>query len=670
MTDRDPIQALTSDLVAGQVNRREFIKRAVALGLSASAITAILAACGASATATPAPTARPSAAASAAASSSAAASTGGAASAAPSAAAASASARPSVAASAAASTSAAPSAAASASAAPSAVASTGPRPTKRGGGGQVKILYWQAPVILNSHLAQGTKDFDASRIVYEPLAIILGNGNYVPILAAEIPSRQNGGLSADGTSVTWKLKTGVKWSDGTPFTAKDVAFTYQYIIDPTTAATTVGTYNTIKTVEAVDATTVKITFNAPQAAWFIPFVNANGQILPEHIFKDGKGAAAATFAANLKPVGTGPYKVVSFKPGDEVVYDINPNFRDANAPHFDTVLMKGGGDAPSAARAVLQTGDFDYAWNLQVDAAVLAQLETGGKGIVQAWDGASTERLLINFTDPNKEDPETKERSSLKNPHPFQTDKAVRNAYALACDKKTIVETIYGKAGAIANNLLFNPPQYNSPNTKSEYDLAKANALLDGAGWAKAGTYRAKGGVQMKVVYQTTVNAVRQKTQQVVKDGFEKIGIQMELKSVDAAVFFAPGSGGNPDSASLFTTDIEMYTSGNGSPDPFDYMNGQVTKEIAQKANQHAGNNYMRWSSKEYDAVIEQLKTELDEKKRAELFIKANDLQVNEFVQIPLVARKNVSGIIKTLEVGAYALWDSEMSNIGFWVRK
>src|SRR5262249_17051065 len=161
---------------------------------------------------------------------------------------------------------------------------------------------------------------------------IAGDGTYVPILASEIPSAANGGLAADGKSVTWKLKSGVMWSDGTSFTAKDVAFTYQYITDQATAASTRAIYLPIQTVEAVDDLTVKITFKVPQAAWFIPFVNQNGCILPEHIFKDGKGAAASNFAANLKPVGTGPYKLVSFKPGDEATFDINPTFRDANAP--------------------------------------------------------------------------------------------------------------------------------------------------------------------------------------------------------------------------------------------------------------------------------------------------------------------------------------------------
>jgi peptide/nickel transport system substrate-binding protein len=106
------------------------------------------------------------------------------------------------------------------------------KPTKRGGGGPLKIIYWQAAVHLNTHYAGGTKDQDASRVFYEPLAGWDTEGNLIPQLAAEIPSRQNGGVAADGKSVTWKLKRGVTWHDGKPFTADDVVFTAAYAADP------------------------------------------------------------------------------------------------------------------------------------------------------------------------------------------------------------------------------------------------------------------------------------------------------------------------------------------------------------------------------------------------------------------------------------------------------
>src|SRR5580658_1856847 len=102
------------------------------------------------------------------------------------------------------------------------------KPTKAGGGGPLKLLYWQAVTLLNPHFAVGTKDQEGSRIFYEPLAGWDSEGNLVPFLAAEIPSKENDGLSEDGLSVIWKLKRSVKWHDGTPFTADDVAFTWEY----------------------------------------------------------------------------------------------------------------------------------------------------------------------------------------------------------------------------------------------------------------------------------------------------------------------------------------------------------------------------------------------------------------------------------------------------------
>ena len=113
------------------------------------------------------------------------------------------------------------------------------KPTKRGGGGALKVLWWQAPTLLQPHFAQGTKDQEASRIFYEPLGVWDNDGNLVPILAAEVPTKDNGGLSADGRSVTWKLKRGVTWHDGQPFTADDCVFTWEYAKDPATAAVTV-----------------------------------------------------------------------------------------------------------------------------------------------------------------------------------------------------------------------------------------------------------------------------------------------------------------------------------------------------------------------------------------------------------------------------------------------
>jgi peptide/nickel transport system substrate-binding protein len=228
------------------------------------------------------------------------------------------------------------------------------KPTRRGGGGALKVLWWQGATLLNPHFAVGTKDQEGSRIFYEPLAGWDKEGNLVPMLAAEIPSVQNGGLARDGMSVTWKLKKNVRWHDGKPFTADDVVFNWEYAADPATSAVSIGSYKDVK-VEKLDSHAVKVTFQKPTPYWADAFVGTRGMILPKHLFEGFRGAKSREAPNNLKPVGTGPYKFVDFKPGDMVRGAINAEYHEPNRPHFDTIEMKGGGDAVSAARAVLRT---------------------------------------------------------------------------------------------------------------------------------------------------------------------------------------------------------------------------------------------------------------------------------------------------------------------------
>ena len=306
------------------------------------------------------------------------------------------------------------------------------KPTKRGGGGLLKVLWWQGPTLLNPHFATGTKDQDGSRLFYEPLAGWDADGNLRPILAETIPGREDGTLAADGKSVIWKLKKGVTWHDGKPFTADDCVFTWEYARDPATAAVTSGSYKDV-VVEKIDPYTVAVKFAAPTPFWADAFVAAFGCIIPKHLFADYTGAKSREAPTNLKPVGTGPYKFKDFKPGDLVTGTINTNYHKENRPYFDAIEMKGGGDAVSAARAVLQTGEYDFAWNLQVEDEILQRLEKGGKGRVVFNPGGGIEHLQLNTTDPWTE--VDGERSSIKTKHPTLSDPAVRQALALLVDK-------------------------------------------------------------------------------------------------------------------------------------------------------------------------------------------------------------------------------------------
>src|SRR5437899_1012263 len=297
-------------------------------------------------------------------------------------------------------------------------------PTRRGGGGELKTLWWQAPTILNPHLATGAKDADASRIFYEGLVSFDPDGTIVPNLTAEIPTIENGGVARDGLSVIVKLKKGVQWHDGKPFTAEDVVFTWEYIMDPATAATTSGAYRDVARIDKLDPHTVKIVYKSPNPFW----AKAFSSVIPKHVFAPFKGARSREAPANLKPVGTGPYRVVDFKPGDLVRGEVFPGYHEANWPFFDRIERKRGGDG-----------------------------------------------------------------------------------------------------------------------------------------------VRTKDGKRLRMLFQTSINAPRQKTQAIVKQAAAKIGIELEVKAVVPAVYFSTDPA-NPDTLAHFSADLQMYSLTNGSPDPQLFM--------------------------------------------------------------------------------------------------
>jgi peptide/nickel transport system substrate-binding protein len=540
------------------------------------------------------------------------------------------------------------------------------KPTRAGGGGALKTLFWQAPTLLNPHFAVGAKDAEGCRIFYEPLAVWDPDGRLVPVLAAEIPDIENGGIAVDGMSVTWKLKKGVQWHDGRPFTADDVVFNWEYASDPATAAVTIGSYRDVK-VEKLDPLTVRVLFEKPMPFWA---GRANGLIIPKHLFEPYKGANSRDAPANLKPVGTGPYRFVDFKPGDLVKGERNPSYHVPNRPFFDVIELKGGGDAVSAARAVIQTGEYDFAWNVQVEDEILLKLENNGDahGRVEIVPSMAVEHIQINSTDPWTE--VEGERSSARTKHPLLGDPAVRQALRLLVDRASVQAHIYGRTGIATGNFINAPKRFVSQNTKWEFNTDRANELLDDAGWKRGPDgIRVKDGKQLKLVFQTSTNAPRQKTQAIVKQACRKAGVEMELKSVTPSVYFSSDVA-NPDTTRKFYADIQMYTIGVGAPpDPEAFMRQFLSSEIAAKENKWQGRNVTRWRSEAYDQAFRAAESELDPVKRAALFIGMNDMVVEDGVVIPIVSRPQVYALSSKLRA-TLSGWDNTFWNLQDWYRE
>jgi peptide/nickel transport system substrate-binding protein len=403
----------------------------------------------------------------------------------------------------------------------------------------------------------------------------------------------------------------------------------------------------------------------------VPFVGASGLILPRHAFDGFAGAAAKSAPFNMKPFGTGPYVVDDFAPGDHVTLVANPAYRQADRLGFGRIELKGGGDAVTAARAVLQTGEYDYAWNLQVEWPVLQDIMNGGKGDLLTSLGGGVEQVYFPFTDTTKET--NGERGAPGTTHPFLGDLKVRQAMAMAIDRNTLVKQLYGDTGSVTANTLTTPASLASKNTKVVFDVDGANKMLDEAGYKKGGDgiRVTPSGVRMKVVFQTSINSLRQKEQAIVKDGWQKIGIETELKSVDAGVFFASDPG-NPDIFPRFSVDTQMFTSTFDSPFPVGYMNRWYTgpdpsKSWGQKSNNWAGRNFMKWKNDEFDKLFDQVLTETNTEKATQMWQQLNDLIINDVASIPLVDRKSTAAKAKGLTGPDLRAFDNETWNIGDW---
>jgi peptide/nickel transport system substrate-binding protein len=261
------------------------------------------------------------------------------------------------------------------------------------------------------------------------------------------------------------------------------------------------------------------------------------------------------------------------------------------------------------------------------------------------------------------------ERASLKTRHPLFSDPAVREAMNLLVDRGSVQEHIYGRTGVATANFLNNPPRFRSLNTKWEFNVDKANQVLEAAGWKRGPDgIRAKDGKKLKVVFQTSINAPRQKTQAIVKQACQKAGIDMELKSVTAAVYFSSDVA-NPDTYTKFYCDVQMYTTTMTQPDAELFMNQFVSWEAAGRDNKWQGRNITRWRSEEYDRTYRAAEGELDPVKRAALYIRMNDLVIEGRYIIPVVYRPRVSAVASRLRAPLSG-WDNDLWNLKDWYKE
>ncbi|MGB3556558.1 MAG: peptide ABC transporter substrate-binding protein [Jannaschia sp.] len=541
---------------------------------------------------------------------------------------------------------------------------------ERGRDGQVNIIYWQAPSTMNPFLSGGTKDIEAASLVVEPLARFDETGTIQPWLVEEIPTIENGGISEDLTQITWKITPGITWSDGTPFTSADVAFTYEYCVNPEGGCAQGTYFEPVESVETPDDLTVVVNFKEATPNPYTAFVGAESPIIQAAQFADCVGAAASSCTEqNFNPIGTGPFVVDDFRTNDVVTMSANPNYREAGKPAFATVNFKGGGDADAAGRAVMQTGEFDYAWNLQLAPEVIEQMEAGGMGTPIAAFGTGVERIMLNNT--NADPSLGPDERSVVRPHPYLSDPAVYGALSLAIDRPLLSEIGYGPAGRPSCNWVAAPESFASTSmTCDVQDLEGAKAMLEEAGWVDGNGdgVREKDGVELRMLFQTSTNAVRQDFQALIKEWWEEIGFAVELRNVNSSVFFG-GDAGSPDTFQKFYADVQMYNNTFNGTDPQAYLANGLCDKRPEPANQWQGDNISRFCMEEYDALWAELSRTAEPSERQRIGKELNDMLVQNGGMIPLVHRGRLSAHANSLGGVELNVWDSELWNIADWYR-
>ena len=517
----------------------------------------------------------------------------------------------------------------------------GPQPTSAPGqqpqqagqpkaGGTLRVALYQEPAILNPFLNSQTAGTEVMNLVFQGLTDVDPDGKRFPVLATEVPTTQNGGVSADGKTVTYKLKRDVKWHDGRPFTAKDVVFTWQAIMDSSNPIASRTGYNVMDSVTATDDYTVRVAYKE----FFAPFATLFGSILPSHAYNNTTAGMDKHEQAR-KPIGTGPFKIQEWSSGNHITLAKNPDYHVKGKPYLDQVVFR---ITPSREVGVaqLQTGEADVVWDLSE--ASVAEIE--GKAGLTVWAGPApdVERLILNFSAPSGP------QQGLPNSrHPVLGDPKVREAIELAIDKKAIVDKLlFGKTSVASSPVPMGWAAY-KPNP-SEFNPTKAKQLLDEAGWRPGSDgIRAKDGVKMQLTYSTTTgNALRERTQQVIQENLQSVGIGLEIRNLPSAVLLGQWADNSPRKRGNF--DINMWTT-NAGIDPHSHLFSYFhSSQIPTEANRGDGFNYSRLIDPEVDKALEEAGATPDEAKRKAAYERAIKGIIASRAHIYLYNRLDVDG--------------------------
>ncbi|MDR3518457.1 MAG: peptide ABC transporter substrate-binding protein [Azospirillaceae bacterium] len=443
--------------------------------------------------------------------------------------------------------------------------------------GQLTIAFSQEPTVFNPHLLHIEVDEGIHFSIFNPLFGIDENGKFTPALALDVPTVENGGISADGLHWHVKLRDDVQWHDGKPFTAEDVKFTLELLVDPAFRSWRRAGHDLVRDLTVVSPTEITWRLEKPYAPY--ASILASTFIVPKHAFDGVADKNNASF--NNAPIGTGPYKWAERVAGDHILLTANTDYFGAG-PHLEQVIYKYVPDL-TVLYTQFKTGDVDVTGLQWITPDHYDEAKTLPGKIVQVVPGATIESLTFNM-----------ERPQFK-------ELAVRQALYAALDKATIIEALYYGLPKPAESYMPQESFYYNPDLpKHVFDLDKAKALLDGAGWKPgADGIRAKNGIKLSFTNSTTAgNHIREQVQQYIQQNLKSIGIEMTISNLPPAVMWGDYwmlskfdsvivgldfVTGDPDTSDFFLSGASP-AKGGGGQNTWQYVNPEVDKLLMQGA--------------------------------------------------------------------------------------
>lgn len=537
--------------------------------------------------------------------------------------------------------------------APTAVPTAGP---KRGG--KVTMAVWQSPITLNANLGTQTVMDEVNVFIVEGLSKVMPDGTRVPTLAKEIPTVQNGGVKDDGKTITYKLKEGIKWSDGQPLTCADFQFTQEAIMTPGVGVVSTTGYNQVDKIECPDPNTVVIKFKnfyAPYLTLFSSFV------LPKHYCGDPKDMK--NWAYNRKPIGTGPFKLDEWVADSYVTLSRNPNYREKDKPYLDQVVIR---IVPSSevAMQLLASGEVDIVWNnTEADIPQLEKMQ--GVKISDPMQ-IGGERWFLNMA-------ENKDPSDPKKPHLILSDVKVRQALEYGINKQRIIDKLlYGKAKPGTNEL--NAGFFQCADFKPrEYNPEKAKQLLTEAGWVPGpdgirvskGAKVAPDGTRLRLKFSTTSgNKLREDSQVLMVEDMKAIGVELYIENAPSSVVIGTWDGASPRRRGNF--DIIMYTT-NAGIDPHSQMTNLFASWMIPHEGNKGGLNYTRFSDPVVDDLLKKAAAEPDMNKRRDLYCQIVKIGQEATNMIYLYQRLDLDSYRDRLQGWVPNAWDNNGWNAEDW---